>query len=164
LFTQTSKVTLSACTFMIDSEGAIDRLSISTTLLLAIVAQKFAYGEKVPSSAVSTDFDEFHNLSFIFIVTMVVQNAVVASPLMPQAFDRLFFSIWITTWVCYNLARVAAIFLIRKHWKMEFCRLNLDKEVNGVRMPLISALEQTNVSKDESQKFNKPPAWVRGLA
>lgn len=70
-------VNLSFTSFFIDPIELSDRLQVTLTLLLTLVALKFSIAEYLPTTSYITYLDKYVMASFVFVTLVALQNVVV---------------------------------------------------------------------------------------
>lgn len=104
---------LSLTTWSINPTIAGERLAATFTLLLSLIAFKFAIAQHIPLVPYLTYLDSYMCLAFLAMVMVALQNAICAqlpddpwddTPTDLQiTFDRYFFSIFGGSWVIFNI-------------------------------------------------------------
>lgn len=104
---------LTATTWSINPTISGERIAATFTLLLSLIAFKFAIAQHMPLVPYLTYLDQYMIMAFLSIVSVAIENAVCAQisddPWQDQpttrqlTFDRYFFSIFIGVWIGGNV-------------------------------------------------------------
>jgi hypothetical protein len=110
---------LSLAAFSLKDDAVADKFSVSFTVLLTLVAFKFAVGAALPVIPYMTYLDTYVLGSLIFSSLVVVQNALSGLFLTKADFNRDFcqfsFKGLLTLWALFNFERIVRAFHNRRH-------------------------------------------------
>jgi len=151
---------LSLTTWAINPTIAGERLAATFTLLLSLIAFKFAIAQHIPLVPYLTYLDSYMCLAFLAMVTVAIQNAICAQ--LPEdpwddtptelqiKFDRYFFSIFGGSWVVFNV--ILVFVALRGHLFEEYSEIEDNDETRTVQ-----------AHPDDGEEFGDDPAAGEGI-
>lgn len=108
-------VLLSFVSFVMDCSSLSDRLQVNLTLILTLVAFKYATSQYIPQTSYLTYLDKYIIVSFLYL-TLVTGQGVLCSTVVEEnqdAFNRVSASVFVASWLIVNLLSGAYLAFVR---------------------------------------------------
>lgn len=144
-------VSLTGTAFAVPYEDAADRLSVSLTLLLTVVAYKFVVASTLPAVAYLTWLDKY-SLAALCVLSLVVAENALASVL-GEAFDTAAQITCVSVWVAINLG--FAISALQLHRRQDMLSKDASLDDAGSHVHSESASPEKQVLLLNEQNLRK---------
>lgn len=137
----------SFCAIGVPTDDLADRMSITLTLALTIVAFKFVIAGMVPPTPYLTFLDKYFLFSFVVIGTEVVENFILSYATSNSSlhFEYVFYFILFVLWILLHL-----ILVIGTHFQWFFQSWETVRELdNGSRQTVENGYEAVAIKTDD---------------
>ena len=108
-------VLLSFVSFVMDCSSLSDKLQVDLTLILTLVAFKYATSQYIPQTSYLTYLDKYIIVSFLYL-TLVTGQGVICSTLIEEnqgTFNKVSASVFIASWIFVNVLCGAYLAFVR---------------------------------------------------